>query len=116
MASNPFWVIQTTQTSSHTLKSADGTRPKRLGIIETIQKILRKDGTAAFWRGLGPALVLVMNPVLQYTVFEQLKNALIRRRTARLRGSKSGLATVVAVLSDLDYFFLGALAKLGTPP
>lgn len=55
--------------------------------------------------------VLVINPVLQYTVFEQLKNLLISRRTDKMRAA--GLATAVAVLSDWDFFFLGALSKLG---
>lgn len=108
-------MIQTTQTSSRTLTTASGAR-QRLGFIATVQRILRKDGLAALWRGLGPALVLVINPVLQYTVFEQLKNTLIRRRTARMRAAASGTAAaaaLVAVLSDVDYFFLGALAKLG---
>lgn len=125
VASNPFWVIQTTQTSSHTLTSSsnNGSNNKtgrRLGFFETINRILRKDGLGAFWRGLGPALVLVINPVLQYTVFEQLKNVLIKRRTAQLRASsKAGhgvaaAAAAVAILTDVDYFFLGALAKLGT--
>lgn len=50
--------------------------------------------------------------MLQYTVFEQLKNVLVRRRTAALRAA-SRRSSVVAVLSDVDYFFLGALAKLG---
>jgi len=91
----------------------DGTpRPvlKKLGFIETIQHILRKDGIPALWRGLGPALVLVMNPVLQYTVFEQLKNLLIKRRTAKLR--LGGSKTAVGGLTDVDFFFLGALSKL----
>jgi len=63
----------------------------------------------AFWRGIGPALVLVMNPIIQYTAFEQLKNALIARRTSKLRTA----VTAVTVLSDLDFFFLGAISKLG---
>jgi solute carrier family 25 (peroxisomal adenine nucleotide transporter), member 17 len=67
---------------------------------------------SAFWRGIGPALILVMNPIIQYTVFEQLKNFLIARRTSRLRAA-GGAATVVAALSDWDFFFLGALSKLG---
>ena len=84
---------------------------KRLGFFETIDHILHKEGIKAFWRGIGPALFLVINPVLQYTVFEQLKNLLVKRRTARLRlaGNKTG----VAVLSDVDFFLLGALSKLG---
>jgi solute carrier family 25 (peroxisomal adenine nucleotide transporter), member 17 len=68
----------------------------------------------AFWRGLGPALILVINPVVQYTMFEQLKNFLIASRTRRLRAA--GAATAVAILSDWDFFFLGALSKLGTIP
>ena len=60
-------------------------------------------------RGLGPALILVINPVIQYTVFEQLKNVLVTRRTTALRAA--GGATAVAVLTDLDYFLLGALSK-----
>lgn len=84
---------------------------KKLGFFETIQNILAKDGIGAFWRGIGPALVLVINPVLQYTIFEQLKNFLIKRRTAKLR--TTGSTTAVAILSDWDFFILGAFSKLG---
>ncbi|TDL29199.1 mitochondrial carrier [Rickenella mellea] len=128
--SNPIWVVQTSQTvrtmsspasdtrtsastSSTSTTTAQPTTPlviKKLGFIETIQHILRKDGLGAFWRGLGPALVLVINPVLQYTVFEQLKNFLITRRTAKLRAG--GAKTAIAALTDVDFFFLGALSKL----
>lgn len=86
---------------------------KKLGIIQTIRQILDKDGLAAFWRGIGPALVLVINPVIQYTVFEQLKNILVRRRLAKLRAGGPAVTTAIAVLSDWDYFLLGALSKLG---
>ncbi|PCH40761.1 mitochondrial carrier [Wolfiporia cocos MD-104 SS10] len=115
--SNPIWVVQTSQavrTMDAPASSERGGRPaaRRLGILETVQHILRKDGIGALWRGIGPALVLVVNPVIQYTVFEQLKNLLVRRRTARLRASGLAAATAVAVLTDLDYFLLGALSKL----
>ncbi|KAI6035336.1 mitochondrial carrier domain-containing protein [Pisolithus orientalis] len=109
--SNPIWVIQTSQVVH---KSESDSRevesvPKTLGVLETINQILAKDGIGGFWRGIGPALVLVTNPVIQYTVFEQLKNILIGSRTAKLRtrGSKGA-----AVLRDWDYFLLGALSKL----
>lgn len=109
-------MVQTSQAvRTLNVSPSDPTQPKivvkKLGFFETIQNILAKDGVGAFWRGIGPALVLVMNPVLQYTVFEQLKNFLITRRTAKLRAA--GLVTAVAVLSDWDFFFLGALSKLG---
>ncbi|KAH9927314.1 mitochondrial carrier [Fomitopsis serialis] len=113
LISNPIWVVQTSQAVRSMDQTSDKTTPKprKMGIIETIQYILRKDGIPAFWRGIGPALVLVINPVIQYTVFEQLKNSLIRRRTARLRAS-GAVSSAVAVLSDIDYFILGALSKL----
>lgn len=92
--------------------TADPSKRKPVvGVFKTIQGILAKDGASAFWRGIGPALVLVINPVLQYTVFEQLKNFLITKRTAKMRAA--GIATAVAVLTDKDYFLLGALSKLG---
>ena len=114
--SNPIWVVQTTQavysmSEDKAAAQAQGSPPaRRPGILQTVQHILRKDGPLAFWRGLGPALVLVMNPIIQYTVFEQLKNFLITGRTAKLRAA--GQKTAVAVLSDWDYFLLGALSKL----
>ncbi|KAK0242752.1 mitochondrial carrier domain-containing protein [Armillaria nabsnona] len=109
---NPIWVVQTSQavrTLHEGSPDASG-RPKRPGFIETVRGILAKDGIRAFWRGIGPALVLVMNPVIQYTVFEQLKNTLIARRTAKLR--LAGAVAATAILSDWDFFFLGAISKL----
>jgi adenine nucleotide transporter 17 len=93
-------------------KTPSNASKKRLGFFDALTAILNKDGVAGLWRGIGPALVLVINPVLQYTVFEQLKNVLIRRRTAKLRAQAGVAATAVAILSDWDFFFLGALSKL----
>jgi len=119
--SNPLWVIQTSQTVRTMPSAQQSSSPsgsslspprviRKLGFVETIEHILRKDGAGAFWRGVGPALVLAINPVLQYTAFEQLKNFLVARRTTRLRAAGHGGA--VGALTDMDYFFLGALSKL----
>lgn len=56
-------------------------------------------------------MILVINPIIQYTAFEQLKNFLIARRTSKLRAA--GVVAAVAALSDWDFFLLGALSKLG---
>ena len=84
-----------------------GAPPQKRGVFATAAQLLQTGGPAVFFRGLGPALVLVVNPVLQYTVFEQLKNALVnhRRKTGR----------VSQLLTDWDYFMLGAISKLGEP-
>ena len=107
--SNPVWVIQTAQTVSG-MNAVSGEAsapppPRGLGVFATAAHLLHTSGPSAFFRGLGPALVLVANPVLQYTVFEQLKNALVRRR--RMAGRTGPL------LTDRDFFFLGAISKLG---
>lgn len=112
--SNPIWVVQTSQAvrvePSPSEPSHSRATLRRPSVFQTIQAILAKDGLNGFFRGLGPALVLVINPVLQYTVFEQLKNFLIKKRSSKLGARSSGSA--VAVLSDWDFFILGALSKL----
>ncbi|WFD35250.1 hypothetical protein MCUN1_002101 [Malassezia cuniculi] len=121
--SNPIWVVNTRQTVRATREepaastagssangapagapTAKGAVVRRLSFIATLRSVVEKDGVLALWRGLGPALVLVTNPVLQYTVFEQLKNWVVRSRVAN--GRKGN------VLSDFDFFWLGALSKL----
>ncbi|KIK48861.1 hypothetical protein CY34DRAFT_797651 [Suillus luteus UH-Slu-Lm8-n1] len=109
--SNPIWVIQTSQAVRVEPSPSDERAiPRRPSVLQIIKAVIAKDGLNGFFRGLGPALVLVINPVLQYTVFEQLKNVLIKRRTLKLRAGGSGNA--VAILSDRDFFVLGALSKL----
>jgi len=115
--SNPIWVVQTTQAVQSMEKPTDPSSStstpqpvQKLSILQTIQHIVATDGLLGFMRGVGPALVLVVNPVIQYTVFEQLKNELVTRRTAALRAA-GGAAVAAAVLTDLDFFLLGALSK-----
>jgi adenine nucleotide transporter 17 len=88
---------------------------KKLSIFQTVRKMYRNDGLAAFFRGLGPALILTINPIIAYTSFEQIKNAIIARRgAARLpTGSQSATSKpVILPLTDLDNFLLGAFCKL----
>jgi len=106
--SNPVWVIQTAQTvrgmDASTAEAGAPPPQRRPGVFATATRLLQTGGPAVFFRGLGPALVLVVNPVLQYTVFEQLKNALVnhRRKTGRVN----------QLLTDWDFFMLGAISKL----
>ncbi|ROT43300.1 mitochondrial carrier [Sodiomyces alkalinus F11] len=69
---------------------------KRAGTLGTLMALLREEGPQALFAGVVPALVLVINPILQYTLFEQMKNAVEKKRR---------VTPAVA-------FFLGALGKL----
>lgn len=71
-------------------------KTKSPSTISTFLKIVREDGFTRLFAGVLPALVLVINPILQYTIFEQLKQMLEKRRK----------------VTPTDSFLLGALGKL----
>lgn len=102
MLTNPIWVINTRMTAreneADSLPTKEGEQPKtqKPGTISTLLKILREDGFLRLFAGVLPALVLVINPILQYTIFEQLKQVVEKRRK----------------VGPTDSFVLGALGKL----
>ena len=74
--SNPIWVINTRQTvrapasaaagkAGAAKSGAQGKKDVKMGFFQTLSHIVHKDGVLALWRGIGPALVLVINPILQ---------------------------------------------------
>ncbi|KAI2626825.1 mitochondrial carrier [Xylaria nigripes] len=108
---NPIWVINTRMTARREsleesqelvvegsgAKAVHG-RPKPPTTMGTLMALLREEGPLALFRGVIPALVLVINPILQYTLFEQMKNLVEARR-------QRNITPTIA-------FFLGALGKL----
>jgi adenine nucleotide transporter 17 len=108
LITNPIWVVNTrmtarkAETSEPLLPAKEGETPvfaekKRApNTLSTFLKIIREDGPTRLFAGVLPALVLVINPILQYTIFEQLKQVLEKRRK----------------VTATDSFLLGALGKL----
>lgn len=100
LMTNPIWVINTRVTArkseSEEQALPGAPKTKRLGTIETLLQLLRNEGPSALFAGVLPALVLVINPILQYTIFEQLKNVVERRRR----------------VTPTDAFYLGAIGKI----
>jgi solute carrier family 25 (peroxisomal adenine nucleotide transporter), member 17 len=110
---NPIWVVNTRETTRkneveektaeslkdvHAPKAAKQAVQKHAGFLKILINIIKTEGIGTLWSGVVPALILVANPIIQYTVFEQLKNAVERRRGSRLLPN--------------DAFILGALGKL----
>ncbi|EJP68277.1 peroxisomal membrane protein PMP47B [Beauveria bassiana ARSEF 2860] len=100
---NPIWVVNTRVTTykhdvDADLEAARKGRPaaRRPSTLATLMTLLKKEGPQALFSGVMPALVLVINPILQYTLFEQMKNAVERGRK----------------VTPTIAFFLGALGKL----
>lgn len=99
LLTNPIWVVNTRMTArqNNTEELLPGSKPaKKPSTLATVVRLFREEGPTALFAGVLPALVLVINPILQYTIFEQLRNALEKRRRVLPR----------------DIFLLGALGKL----
>ena len=60
-------------------------RANRISIYATVQEILKAEGIAGLWRGIGPSLILSFNPAITFLVFEKLKGSRRRRWCARGR-------------------------------
>ncbi|WVW82682.1 hypothetical protein I302_104693 [Kwoniella bestiolae CBS 10118] len=115
LVTNPIWTIQTKQSTQSVIETKQGESKKiKPGMIEAANEIFEKDGLKGFWRGIGPALILVVNPVIQYTTFERLVSLLLTYRLNR-QGTTSTTAQKAlgrSSLSDWDLFILGAASKL----
>ncbi|KAK7515119.1 mitochondrial carrier domain-containing protein [Phyllosticta citriasiana] len=100
LITNPIWVVNTRMTARSKSESTEtlpgGAKPKAPSTIGTLISIVKDEGFTRLFAGVMPALVLVINPILQYTIFEQLKNMLEKRRR----------------VTPTDSFYLGALGKL----
>jgi len=98
ISTHPIWLINTRCAAKVSLANeADPTTVKSVGAIEMLKNIIKEEGFLSLWNGIVPALILVINPVIQYTAFEQLRNLVLKRKEK---------------LSALDVFLLGAVAKL----
>lgn len=98
LITNPIWVVNTRQTArkAEANTDLDGRKTPAPSTISTFIKIIQEEGFGRLFAGVLPALVLVINPILQYTIFEQLKQVLEKRRK----------------VTATDSFLLGALGKL----
>lgn len=64
---------------------------------DAFEQIIRKEGVGALWNGTFPSLLLVMNPAIQFMIYEGLKRQL-RRGVPR----EVGWREVVAFAYYLD--------------
>lgn len=108
LLTNPIWVVNTRMTTKESTEEggekdveAQGgagakKSTKKAGTIGTLVRLIKEEGVGSLMAGVLPALVLVINPILQYTIYEQLKNAIEKRRKVDAK----------------DAFVLGALGKL----
>eukprot|EP01059_Diplonema_ambulator_P010071 TRINITY_DN20055_c1_g2_i2.p1 TRINITY_DN20055_c1_g2~~TRINITY_DN20055_c1_g2_i2.p1 ORF type:complete len:495 (+),score=126.20 TRINITY_DN20055_c1_g2_i2:76-1560(+) len=84
------------------------------GFFSMIAHIIKTDGFMSLWHGLGPSLVLAINPCITFYVFDELKTWFLRRKISRMKGAEAAEVNVTdsyQKLTPLETLCLGAMAK-----
>ena len=68
--SNPIWMLNTRLAIN---------KEKKVSILKIIQEIIEKEGILAFFKGVVPNLILVLNPIINFVVYERLKKLSLRK-------------------------------------
>uniref|UniRef100_A0A182WJ54 Peroxisomal membrane protein PMP34 n=1 Tax=Anopheles minimus TaxID=112268 RepID=A0A182WJ54_9DIPT len=105
LTTTPCWVVNTRlkmkglgQHAKH--NGASGTEVQYDGLLDGLQYIARTEGVRGLWAGAIPSLMLVINPAIQFMVYEALKR--------RLTAGGTGKTTPSAI----TFFSIGAIAKM----
>lgn len=97
------------------------------GPIAVARQVYKEYGLGGFWNGCGASLIMVINPTLQYALYEWLMSARegVRRRkqVGGMSNSKSGSGSGIGIgigiginnsrPGVLEVFMMSALAKAG---
>lgn len=70
LMTNPIWFINTRMTLAKEKK----------GVIQTVKDIFKAEGITAFYRGVLPNMVLIMNPIINFVIYENLKKWMLNRK------------------------------------
>lgn len=104
LSTTPFWVVNTRLKMKGIKEQSNKQTDNYSNLLEGLFYIAKTEGAAKLWAGTMPSLILVVNPALQFMVYEALK-----RNLAKAYGELPGF-----------YFMVGALAKtfatIGTYP
>ncbi|XP_029914684.1 peroxisomal membrane protein PMP34 [Myripristis murdjan] len=98
LVTTPLWVVNTRlKLQGSNFRNADIRPTNYSGILDAFVQIIRHEGLGALWNGTFPSLLLVLNPAIQFMIYEGLKRQLRRG--------------VYKELSSLEAFLIGAVAK-----
>jgi adenine nucleotide transporter 17 len=76
LVTNPIWTVQTAQSTRAVTVYEDGSgdlKKVKPSAIEAASEIIKKDGVKGLWRGIGPALILVINPIIQASLPQRIQ-------------------------------------------
>ncbi|XP_012723456.2 peroxisomal membrane protein PMP34 [Fundulus heteroclitus] len=93
----PMWVVNTRlKLQGVRFRNEDLHQTQYRGIFDAFSQIIADEGVRTLWNGVLPSLVLVLNPAVQFMIYEAMK------RKAGKGGTK---------ISSAKIFLIGAIAK-----
>ncbi|TRZ03855.1 hypothetical protein DNTS_018838 [Danionella cerebrum] len=101
LVTTPLWVVNTRlklQGAKFRNENIHSTDYK--GILDAFSQIMQQEGVGSLWNGTFPSLLLVLNPAVQFMIYEGLKRQILR-----------GVHREVGQLSSVEVFLIGAIAK-----
>eukprot|EP00013_Stygamoeba_regulata_P000370 CAMPEP_0177638998 /NCGR_PEP_ID=MMETSP0447-20121125/5787_1 /TAXON_ID=0 /ORGANISM="Stygamoeba regulata, Strain BSH-02190019" /LENGTH=324 /DNA_ID=CAMNT_0019140997 /DNA_START=53 /DNA_END=1027 /DNA_ORIENTATION=+ len=96
---NPFWVVSTIMQTERKRMQKDSASQGSRSTSQVTRDLFKEEGISGFFRGILPALILTINPAVQYMCFEKLKQYYLERTNARF-------------LTPTQLFVLSAIAKI----
>ncbi|KAG1967293.1 peroxisomal membrane protein PMP34 [Pimephales promelas] len=98
LVTTPLWVVNTRlKLQGAKFRNEDIQPTHYRGIMDAFVQIMQQEGVGALWNGTFPSLLLVLNPAVQFMLYEGLKRHLLRG--------------VNRQLSSVEVFLIGAIAK-----
>ncbi|XP_077068096.1 peroxisomal membrane protein PMP34 [Siphateles boraxobius] len=98
LVTTPLWVVNTRlKLQGAKFRNEDIQPTYYRGIMDAFVQIMQQEGVGALWNGTFPSLLLVLNPAVQFMIYEGLKRHLLRG--------------VNRELSSVEVFLIGAIAK-----
>uniref|UniRef100_A0A8C1TDQ1 Solute carrier family 25 member 17 n=1 Tax=Cyprinus carpio TaxID=7962 RepID=A0A8C1TDQ1_CYPCA len=98
LVTTPLWVVNTRLKLQGAKFRNEDIQPTHYnGIIDAFVQIMQQEGVGALWNGTFPSLLLVLNPAVQFMIYEGLKRQLMRGFHREL--------------SSVEVFLIGAIAK-----
>ena len=99
LLTTPLWMVCTQLAVQSRKGVKEGVTPYA-GMIDGLTRCYQSEGLAGLWKGLGPNLMLVLNPTIHFFTYERVRQ--IFEKMSKKRGSP---------ISSLEFFCMGALAK-----
>lgn len=96
---NPVWTVQAYQ-STRGVTNESGKKEKPTA-SSALKAILKQDGVKGLWRGIGPALILVINPVIQVSASNASATSIVFLGYVAIAGSARGSAPLCASVLQL---------------